>query len=184
MALPKASEVPPGQPLPVDGLYLLDFNSAQYRFDRGRIIVVTPYNIAVLFRVERDDVVDTDIVRAAPGVYVGYDHVLTGKWEGRLQPDGTIKVKVTGVLLPFEGVFTPLQLVDPAWQQREIAEMQGLSAPQVQYGSPPQAQYGAPAVQYGAPSPGQYGLPAPAQYGSRSGPDNADSIYPPGWDAR
>jgi hypothetical protein len=135
--VPKVSEVPPEQPSAIDGTYTTDYNGAEFRIDRGRVIVVTPYSIMFVVKMERDSVVTRDIARTAPGVFVGYDLGLKGKWEGRLNPDGTIHIKIAGQLFPLEQTFTPIQLADPAWQKREIAEMQGKATPPVQYDSRP-----------------------------------------------
>ena len=133
--LPDISLVPPGQPSAIDGVYTLTFNGAQYRIEAGRIAVVTPYTFMVIFKAEPGMVVTKDVSRAAPGEFVGYDLALKGKWTAKLHPDGTISVNVAGQLVPFSSTLIPVKLVDSAWQQREIAEMQGKTPPPVQYGS-------------------------------------------------
>ena len=151
--LPDVSTVPPGEPMPIDGVYTLTFNGAQFRIEAGHIIAASPYTHLFVLQVIPGMVTTKDIVRTAPGRYEGYDLPALGGWQGTVQPDRTIKIDIQGKFGPFSSSLVPVSIADPARFNAELAEMRGEPV-------------------------------APVQYGSRAKPDNAQSIYPPGWDAR
>ena len=119
--LPHVSEIPPTQPLPIDGVWTAAYNGAQYRFSAGRAVAITPYQHLIVFPVERDDVVVQGITYKGPGKYKGFDLAGQAAWNGELQRDGTIKVQV-GV---FSTVLTPVQPDNPQWLSQEVAQAHG-----------------------------------------------------------
>ncbi len=133
--LPDKSEVPPGEPLPIDGVYTLAFNGAKYRFEAGRAYLVTPYTHLFVMQVTPGMVATKDIVRTGPGVYDGYDLPSLGPWRATLQPDGSIKVQIQGKFGPFSSVFAPVEIDDPDWLRAEIVEMQGGTPQTAGFGS-------------------------------------------------
>ena len=152
--LPDVSEVPAGEAMPIDGVYTLAFNGAKFRIAAGRVVVVTPYTHLFVMSVTPGQVTTKDIVRAAPGVYAGYDLPALGPWRATLNADRTIEVHIQGKFGPFSSRLTPVEIDNPDWLEDEIAAMQG-----------------------GTPQPAQFGVRARES-------QSPESIYPPGWDAR
>ena len=136
--LPDESEVPPGEAMPIDGVYTLAFNGATFRIEAGRAVVVTPYTHLFVMSVMPGMVTTRDIRRTAPGIYEGYDLPALGPWRATLKPDRTIDVHIQGKFGPFSSRLVPVEIHDPGRLAAEIAEMQG--------GAPSPAPFGARSV--------------------------------------
>ena len=117
--LPHVSQIPPLNPLPIDGVWTADFNGAQYRADAGRMIAMTPYMQLGVLPVEPDDVVVQGIQPTAPGTYQGFDLAAQARWKGTLQPDGTVRVQV-GM---FSTVLRPVSAADPQARRAALAAL-------------------------------------------------------------
>ncbi len=123
IALPTMDQVPPGKALPIDGEWEMTFYGTHVTFhiEKGRAYATTAYTVALLNPVKVGEVTCTSLRSKAAGRYVGYDLVMSGKWLGTLQADGTLKIRIRGALANVNVDAKALKLDNPAWFQKELA---------------------------------------------------------------
>lgn len=146
--LPHISQVPPTNPLSIDGVWTAEFNGAQFRIEKGRIYALTPYSHLVVLPIEKDDVVVRGVRQTGVGQYTGFDMAAQAQWNASLQRDGSLAVKI-GVL--FSTTLRPERLDNGQWHKQELGRL---------YGIPASPQPAAPAAAVLRPQPSAVPNPA------------------------
>jgi hypothetical protein len=116
MVLPHVDAVPPGDPLPIDGVWRLEQNQVLYRLDRGRISAAQNWYALTI-----GQVVTKELRQTGPRSFEAFDLALNGRWEGTLEDDGTLSLVVHAALGPQPYQFTPVSLDDPEWMRAQLA---------------------------------------------------------------
>ncbi|MGH0037876.1 MAG: caspase family protein [Myxococcota bacterium] len=118
--LPLASQVPPAEPLAIDGLWRLEENQVLFRVDRGRIVATQGYT-AVVLGVKADQVVVRDLRQTGPRTFSGFDLTANGAWEGVVGDDRGLDITLHGALGPVKLRMVPVQLDSEPWLARQLA---------------------------------------------------------------
>lgn len=111
--LPYETQVPPTEPLAIDGDYKISTLGKTVRIDRGRAYAIDPWTHALTLKIRPNMVVQKDIRQTGPTTYTGEDLPLLGTATMTALPDGRIDVTVASipkyayVLIPVGGVQTP-----------------------------------------------------------------------------
>ena len=126
--LPDKTTLPPGDPMPIDGMWRIDAVSARVRIEGGRIFALDPWVHLLVWKVLPGMVVTKDLKRTGPGIYEGDDLPNLGPWKGTLNGNQQLEVHIQGQLAPIDLVLTALQPDDPAALRRERAA-QEVAAP-------------------------------------------------------
>lgn len=120
--LPDKTTLPPGPPMPIDGMWRIDSVGARVRIEGGRIYALDPWIHLFVFKVMPGQVVTKDLVRTAPGEYQGEDLPNVGLWSARLNDNQQLEVAIKGKLAPIQVVLTALMPDSPAALRREREE--------------------------------------------------------------
>ncbi|MEM8634868.1 MAG: hypothetical protein AAGF33_07820 [Pseudomonadota bacterium] len=111
--LPYETQVPPTEPLAIDGDYKISTLGKTIRIDRGRAYAIDPWTHALTLKIRPNMVVQKDIRKTGPNTYTGEDLPLLGTATMTALPDGRISVSVASipkydyVLIPVGGPQTP-----------------------------------------------------------------------------
>ena len=127
--LPDKTTLPPGPPLPIDGMWRLDAVSARVRIEGGRIFALDPWLHLLVWRILPGMVVTKDVARTGPGTYAGEDLPSLGPWSATLNDNQQLAVHIDGKLGPVDLVLTLLQPDDPAAFRAERAAQEAAAAP-------------------------------------------------------
>ena len=111
--LPFMTSVPMTEPLPIDGEWMIDSIRKRIRIEGGRAYAVDSWLHLFVLKNEPLMVVIQDIKSAGPGQYSGQDLPLMGAWAAHLQPNGTLKVSVAGMLGPVSYNLLPVKMDSP-----------------------------------------------------------------------
>lgn len=111
--LPYETQVPPTEPLAIDGDYKISTLGKTIRIDRGRAYALDPWTHALTLKIRPNMVVQKDIRQTGANTYTGEDLPLLGTATMTALPDGRIDVKVASIpkyaymLIPVSGFQTP-----------------------------------------------------------------------------
>lgn len=117
--LPYETQVPPTEPLAIDGDYKISTLGKTIRIDRGRAYAIDPWTHALTLKIRPNMVVQKDIRQTGANTYTGEDLPLLGTATMTALPDGRISVSVASipkydyVLIPVGGVQTPIADYEP-----------------------------------------------------------------------
>ncbi len=95
--LPTVAQVPPGQALPIDGVWMVRENGKRVSIDHGRSIDIDPWVHMVVFKVDPGRVTMRDIHPDGSGGYTGYDLVLLQQVDMHVEQDGSITAHGSGI---------------------------------------------------------------------------------------
>jgi hypothetical protein len=135
--LPISSEVPAGNSLPIDGIWVIEALNKRVLIEQGRAIAVDPWVHAFVWEIEPDMVVQKDLVRVNNGEYKGYDLPLLGELQATLLNNGKLKYHVKGALGPISFLLRPAELTDNQWFEKELASIGSIVPPQPPIGIRP-----------------------------------------------
>lgn len=98
--LPTSSDVQQSDALPIDGMWIISSNDKRLRLSNGRAVAVEGWLHLGMVEIKPDEVVIQNLRQSSSQRYDGYDLVLQGRWQGDLQPDGSVAVTVSTSLGP------------------------------------------------------------------------------------
>ncbi len=148
--LPTVGEVSPGQPMPLDGTWLINTINKKIRIEAGRAYAVDGWLHLFVLKIEPGMVVIRDITPTAPGEYSGEDLPLMGKWNAKVVADRSLSVTVAGAMGPISYKLVPIQLDNREWYSKEMVVAGLITEP------PPQTSPPAMFLQPGEPEPPAY----------------------------
>lgn len=112
--LPSVTEVKPGTPMAIDGLWSISSLDKIVRIDRGRIYAIEGWNHMLVLKIKPGMVVINPFIEKFPGIYEGDDLPMQGPLNAWLTGDRIIDVVVKGALGEVNYQLIPQQLDDPA----------------------------------------------------------------------
>lgn len=124
--LPDKTTIPPGEPMPIDGVWRIDSLGARVRIEGGRIYAVDPWIHLFVFKILPGQVVTKELARTGPGEYQGEDLPNSGLWRGTLNDNQQLEVVIKGKLAPIQVVLTALMPDSPVALRKERAEQIGV----------------------------------------------------------
>ena len=128
--LPMSTEIPLGNTLPIDGVWIIEALNKKVLIEQGRTIAMEPWIHAFIWEIESGMVVQKDLVRVGNGEFKGYDLPLLGGFEATLLSNGKLKYQVKGALGPVGFLLRPAELADNQWFEQELASIGSISPPQ------------------------------------------------------
>ncbi|MEM9176534.1 MAG: caspase family protein [Myxococcota bacterium] len=119
MPLPMASEVPPGPPLPIDGVYVLEQNGKRYRVEGGRIFLLEPLVLGPV-RTDAGQVTARDLFQTGPTTYHG-DDLGTGGPTTITALDDRLTMATRTAVTVVHYTLLPVELDDAEWYAAQRA---------------------------------------------------------------
>ncbi|MGV7221932.1 MAG: hypothetical protein ACQ9MH_10425 [Nitrospinales bacterium] len=159
----------------IDGTWTINTINKRIRIDKGRAYAIDGWVHLFTLKIEPGMVVIKNIAQSAPGIYVGDDLPLMGKWQARFEADKSLSIKVAGSMGPINYKLIPVQVDSPDWIYKEMI-VAGLRPdpskihPPVEVPTPPSTNPEIPVskpppppmfIQPGPPPPPAYNPPAP-----------------------
>ncbi len=92
--LPSIVDVPPGDPLVIDGLWKISSNDKMIRIDRGRAYAIDGWVHMFVLKIQPGMVVLRNLKEVKEGTYTGEDLPLAGPLKATLTGDRILDVKV------------------------------------------------------------------------------------------
>ena len=111
--LPSVVEVPPGEPLVIDGQWKISANDKMIRIDRGRAYAIDGWVHLFVLKIQPGMVVLRHLKETGEGTFTGEDLPLAGALKATLTGDRLLDVKVAGKLGPARYQLIPQQLDEP-----------------------------------------------------------------------
>jgi len=108
--LPSVVDVPPGDPLVIDGLWKISANDKLIRIDRGRAYAIDGWVHLFVLKIQPGMVVLRHLKEAKEGTYTGEDLPLAGPLQATLTGDRILDVKVAGKMGAVRYQLIPQQL--------------------------------------------------------------------------
>jgi len=112
--LPSVVDVPPADPLAIDGLWKISANDKLIRIDRGRAYAIDGWVHLFVLKIQPGMVVLRHLEEAKEGTYTGEDLPLAGPLAATLTGDRILDVKVAGKLGEARYQLIPQQLDEQA----------------------------------------------------------------------
>jgi len=112
--LPSVVEVPPGDPLVIDGQWKISSNDKLIRIDRGRAYAIDGWVHLFVLKIQPGMVVLRHLKETKEGTFTGEDLPLAGPLEATLTGDRLLDVKVAGKLGEARYQLIPQQLDEQA----------------------------------------------------------------------
>ena len=119
--LPDRYSVAKSQPLPIDGVWLVNTIRKKIRIEAGRAYAVDSWLHLFVLKVMPDMVVIKDVQRTGPGQYIAQDLPLMGAATMQLDAQGNLAVTVQGALGPARYVLQRLEAQYPEALSAEIS---------------------------------------------------------------
>jgi len=116
--LPKVTDVAPGAPLPIDGIYILQENGKRYRMEAGRSWILEPLVIGPV-RTDPGQVTARDILQTGPTTYHGDDLGTGGPTTITAHADRLTMV-TRGPLGLVNYTLLPVELDAPDWYAAQL----------------------------------------------------------------
>jgi hypothetical protein len=111
--LPSVVEVPPGEPLVIDGQWKISSIDKMIRIDRGRAYAIDGWVHLFVLKIQPGMVVLRHLKETEEGTFTGEDLPLAGQLTATLTGDRILDVKVAGKLGPARYQLVPQQLDEP-----------------------------------------------------------------------
>lgn len=109
--LPNKFDVPPTQPMSIDGTYKISTLGKRITIDRGRAYAVDGWTHAMTLKIRPDMVTMRNITQIDADSFSGDDLPMLAKASLELQPDGSIDTVLSG-MVPYKYKLVPVQSVD------------------------------------------------------------------------
>lgn len=119
--LPNRYSVAKSEPLPIDGMWLVNTLRKKIRIEAGRAYAVDSWLHLFVLKVQPDMVVIRDFQRTGPGRYTAQDLPLMGPATMQLNADGNLAVTVQGMLGPVRYELRRLEARYPEALSAEIS---------------------------------------------------------------
>jgi hypothetical protein len=124
---PTVDQIPPGEPLAIDGEWRLEQNGALYRLEGGRLLTVER-SVVGLAHLDPGHVAVRDIRQVSARTYTGHEIPQNAPWHATVTDDGVIETRVEALLGTQHYKLLKERLDDPDWFAAQQAASSVLAA--------------------------------------------------------